>query len=582
MMTRLSRSLPALACILCLVFTMLFPGCASNPVPTSSQDVPSAIVSEEEMPVPEETDIGDWPTEFSLMDVYKDDFMLGTIYTDANRSGKDMELTLKHFNTITPENIMKPEYMQPQKGSFYYTESDAMMKFAQENSLNVIGHTLAWHQQTGNWLGQTTDRDEAIEQLRSHITNIVSNYKGKLVAWDVVNEAVEDNKTLPENGDWTTCLRKTQWLQSIGPDYIAMAFRFAREADPDLKLYYNDYNLDNKQKADVVHAMVKDLREQGVPIDGIGMQGHYTVSTSAGAVKSNIQLFASLGVEVSITELDVAVNGANATTGLTKDQEIRQGVAYARLFKVFKECKDSITRVTFWGYLDSRSWRSDRFPCLFNADYTPKQAAYAVLDPEKYLSLHDTTYKAPVRAANAKYGTPTIDAEIDELWNSCTAEAVNVPVMAWEGAKGSVRMLWDEAFVYVLFEVTDSVLNKLSENVYEHDSIEIFLGQSNNKDVFYGTDDGQYRVNFEGEESFGTIPDKTGFQSAAKLIDGGYLVELAIPLVSPAKEGSKMGFDAQVNDSDASGARVSIMKFCDPSDNSYQSPEKWGELLLTK
>ncbi len=581
MMTRLSRSIPALACIFCLVLAMLLPGCASTPAPSSSLDESSAV-SEEVTPEPEEPDIGDWPEEFSLYEAYKDYFLLGTVYTDASRSGKDMELTLKHFNTITPENIMKPEYMQPQKGNFHFSESDTMLKFAADNGLAVIGHTLAWHQQTGNWLGRTDNRDEAIEQLRSHITSIVGNYKGQLVAWDVVNEAVEDNMTLPADGDWTTCLRKTQWLESIGPEYIGMAFQFAREADPDLKLYYNDYNLDNKQKADVVHAMVKDLREKGVPVDGIGMQGHYTVSTSAGAVKSNIELFASLGVEVSITELDVAFPGANATTGLTKEQEIRQGIAYARLFKVFKEHKDSIARVTFWGYVDNKSWRNDRFPCLFHADYSPKQAAYAVLDPEKYLSLHDTTQKAPVRSAKAKYGTPKIDAEIDALWNDCEAEAVNVPVMAWEGAKGSVRMLWDESFVYVLFEVTDSVLNKLSENVYEHDSIEIFLGESNNKGAFYETDDGQYRVNFDGEESFGTIPDKTGFQSAAKRTDGGYLIELAIPLVAPAKEGMKMGFDAQVNDSDASGARVSIMKFCDPTDNSYQSPEKWGELQLIK
>lgn len=578
---RLSRTLPALACIFCLVL-MTLSGCATEPpVPQSSQDV-SSVVVEEEPPVQTEEMKGDWPKDFSLREAYKDYFMLGTIYTENSLSGKDMELTLKHFDTITPENLMKPEYMQPTNGNFNFTQADTMMGFAQKNSLNVVGHTLVWHQQSGDWLGRTKDRNEAIEQLKSHITNVAGKYKGQITSWDVVNEAVEDNTTLPEDGDWTKCLRKTQWLESIGSDYIEMAFQFAHEADPNAKLYYNDYNLDSKNKADIVYAMVKDLRAKGVPIDGIGMQGHYTLDTSAKSVKSNIEMFASLGVEVSITELDIGVTGANPSAGLTEEQEIKQAVLYARLFKVFKECKDSVARVTFWGYVDNKSWRSDRFPCLFNADYSPKHAAYAVLDPEKYLEMYDTEEATPVRVAEAKYGTPVIDAEIDEIWNSCKPEEVNVANMAWEGAKGTVRMLWDESFVYVLFEVRDSVLNKLSENVYEHDSIELFLDQNNDKGTFYGPDDGQYRVNFEGEESFGTIPDKAGFKSAAKIVDGGYLIEVAIPLVVTPKEGMKMGFDAQVNDSDENGARVSIMKFCDPTNNSYQSPEKWGELLLVK
>lgn len=323
---------------------------------------------------------------FSLADAYSDYFLLGTIYTPKTLSDPEKSLVLGNFNCITPENIMKPEYMQPTEGNFNFTESNTMMQFAGENNLKVVGHTLVWHQQSGDWLGRNVTREEAIEQLRNHITSIVSRYRGKVLSWDVVNEAVDDGKSLPADGDWTKCLRETQWLSSIGPDYIALAFTFAHEADPDAKLYYNDYNLNDSKKAEVVCAMVRDLKSQGVPIDGIGMQGHYTTNVSVASVERSLKMFSELGVEVSISELDVAVNDAAGAKSLTREQEIRQAVTYAKLFKVFKKYSDLIKRVTFWGTVDSASWRSDRFPCLFNGDYTPKEAVYAVLDPEKYLS----------------------------------------------------------------------------------------------------------------------------------------------------------------------------------------------------
>lgn len=563
-----------LALVLCSILLALT-ACA---VPSENSTPPP--VEQTPKPTPQPTDnLDGWPESFSLHEAYQNEFLVGTIYTKDSLSGADKELTLHHFNAITPENIMKPEYMQPHEGSFFYDETDDMIEFASDNALLLIGHTLAWHQQTGDWLGQNVGKEQATEQLRAHIMGVAGKYTGSIAAWDVVNEAIVDDISLPADGDWTKCLRQTQWLKSIGPDYIALAFGFAREADPHAKLYYNDYNLNVKSKAEVVAAMVSDLRDQGVPIDGIGMQGHYNTDTSAKSVESSLELFSKLGVEISITELDVSVNNAEAS-GLTQEQEISQALVYARLFNVFKAYKDAIARVTFWGYVDNKSWRNDRFPCLFNADYLPKQAAYAVLDPEKYLSLYDTGEKVAAKIATAMYGTPVIDGEIDDIWESARLFAVDIPIMAWEGAKGKVRMLWDESFIYVLFTVQDDVLNMQSANVYEHDSIEIFLDQNNEKAASYEPDYGQYRVNYAGEASFGSVPDTPGFDSAVALIDGGYLVEMAIPLLAPAEGGMIMGFDAQVNDSDASGVRVSIMKFNDPTNNSYQSPELWGNLIL--
>ena len=559
---RLVKSHVALVCIACLLLTMVFSACSQD------ADAPYEEPS-------------DYSADFSLYETYKDYFLIGTIYTHDNLQGMDRDLLLTQFNAITPENIMKPEYMQPTEGSFNYDDSDKMMDFAKRKDLFVAGHVLVWHQQTGDWLGQNVSKEQAIEQLRSHITNVVGKYKGKISAWDVINEAIADEMTLPEDGDWTKCLRQTQWLDSIGPEYIALAFQFAREADPDVKLYYNDYNLNVKTKADVVYAMVQDLLSQGVPIDGIGMQGHYSIETSDGPVRYSLDLFSSLGVEISITELDVTVNNADPS-GLTDEQEMRQAIVYAKLFSLFKEYKDVIARVTFWGNVDNKSWRSDRFPCLFNADYSPKKAVYAILDPEAFLEENNAEWESEVNVAKAKFGTPVIDGEIDDVWADCPIAPVNIPIMAWEGAKGAVRLLWDESFIYVLFEVEDELLNMSSPNVYEQDSIEIFLDQYHESLTYYGDGAGQYRVNYNGDISFGNVPTEEGFVAVAKITATGYIIEMAIPLLDPPVEGKVMGFDAQINDSDDKGARQSMMKFNDPTNNSYLSPEQWGELILTR
>lgn len=578
--------------ILSFILVIVMVGC-SNDTETKETDVDEQVKVVEdnkdkeekedpikEEPKEEEEEAYDWPENFSLHEAYEDYFLIGTIYTNAARS-QDKDLILKHFNAITPENLMKPEYMQPSEGNFNFRESDPMMSFAKDNGIHVIGHTLAWHQQSGNWLGRNVEREEAIEQLRSHIYNVAGEYKGQIQAWDVVNEAFNDGVPLPADGDWTKCLRNTQWLSSIGPDYMAMAFTFAHEADPDAKLYYNDYNLNNKNKADATYAMVKDLKEQGVPIHGIGMQGHYSVDTSIGTVAYSLDLFSKLDVDISITELDVGVNGASAS-GLTKEQERQQGIKYAELFKLYKEYSDSIERVTLWGYVDNKSWRSENFPCLFNADKSPKEAAYAVLNPEKYLELYTDDTEAEARLAKAKYGTPVIDGEIEELWNNVDPAGIDIDVTAWDGAKGQARLLWDESFVYVLVEVTDPVLNKSSQNSYEHDSVELYLDQGNDKNPFYDDNDGQYRINYKGDVSFGNIPDVEGFKAVAKETDNGYLIEVALPLLDEAKEGDIMGFEAQINDSNASGVRQAITKFNDPTDSSWETTEQWGELILEK
>ncbi len=579
-------SIVLVICMLCLA------ACSNNNTPTSSPSSSvapnkleatstpqsSAAPGTEATKAPETVDLKSLP---SLREIYKDDFLIGTIYAEPSLGEKDIELMDTQFNVITPENIMKPEAMQAEEGTFTYDSADKMVDFAKEHNLQVVAHNLVWHQQIPGWMQEVTDRETAIKQLKEHITNVAGHYKGKVISWDVVNEAIEDNYALPQDGDWTKCLRYSKWVQSIGPDYLALAFKFAKEAAPDCKLYYNDYNLSVPQKADVAYAMIKSMIDDGVPIDGIGMQGHYQTGVSAGGLEYALEKFSTLGIEISMTELDVTcskvVNGE-----LTEEGEIQQALTYAQIFQKLKQYSDKIVRVTFWGNTDTQSWRSEQFPCLFDGNYVPKEAFYAVADPEGYLKKHAGEIKiGDAQEGTATYGTPTIDGEEEALWDQTEAMKVNKQVLAWEGATGTVKALWDEKHLYILFHVKDDVLDTSGTEVHTKDSIEIFLDQKNDKKGSYGDDDGQYRVNCKGKLTFGTVPTEDGVEAVVKEEAGGYMVEMVIPFNQEMKADTVVGFDAQINDCKL-GNRQSIAKFSDTTDNSYLSTEYYGNLTLKK
>lgn len=581
--------------------------CNKTPEPTTTDITPTVAVETPDSVTPTETPaVTEAPTAeplptatpaptatprpdisgVSLKELYKDDFMIGTIYTRTIDSGKDNELIKQHFNVITPENLMKPEYMQRPQGTFNFGESDHMMSIAERDGLTVIGHTLAWHNQSGDFLGiknkdgNPVTRDEAIQQLKDHIYGVAGQYKGKIHSWDVLNEAVQDGAKLPADGDWTKCLRETQWTRSIGPDYVAMAFRFAHEADPDALLYYNDYNLNVADKAEIVAAMVSDLRSQGVPIHGIGMQGHYSIQTGLGSVRNSLKLFSQIeGIVISVTELDVGVPNINGK--LSAQNEKKQALYLAKLFNIYKEYADVIERVTFWGYRDDTSWRSQDCPLLFNKDLTPKEAFYALLDTDAYIAAAAEEETVVARRATAKYGTPEIDGTKDALWlTDSMPYSINTPLFAWQGATGTVRALWDEKYIYALFEIEDNTLNADSPSKHEQDSVELFLDEENMKEDYFTDLAGQYRVNYKGELSFGTVPTTEGVKAAASQTAKGYIIEIAIPLKNTPVAGKVLGFEAQINDSNAMGVRQSVMKFNDTTDNSYMSTSLWGELLL--
>jgi len=324
----------------------------------------------------------------SLHEAHAGYFMFGVAVVPRDLRGPRLEFVRRHFNALTAGNDMKPAYLQPRPGVFRFETADGMVRTALDNGMAMIGHTLVWHNQSPEWMNPPgISRERAIENLVNHVTEVVGRYRGRVHSWDVVNEAFPSSVS-GDPADWRANLRRTPWLDAIGYEYIEIAFRAAHAADPDAILYYNDYNLNQPGKREAVFHMVRELRGRGVPIHGIGMQGHYSLGTPPGQVEDSIRRFAELGVKISITELDITVDHAGGLPRLGESSELMQALLFARLFTIFRAHSDVIERVTLWGLDDATSWRADRFPLPFNRDLSAKQAYFAILDPEGFLRRH--------------------------------------------------------------------------------------------------------------------------------------------------------------------------------------------------
>ncbi|MEU5045835.1 endo-1,4-beta-xylanase [Streptomyces griseorubiginosus] len=263
----------------------------------------------------------------------------------------------REFNMVTPENEMKIDATEPQRGQFNFTAGDRVYNWAVQNGKKVRGHTLAWHSQQPGWM-QSLSGSSLRQAMIDHINGVMAHYKGKIAQWDVVNEAFADGNS---------GARRDSNLQRTGNDWIEVAFRTARAADPAAKLCYNDYNTDNWTwaKTQAVYNMVKDFKQRGVPIDCVGFQSHFNNDSPYNSnYRTTLQSFAALGVDVAVTELDI--QGASPTT-------------YAN---VVNDCL-AVSRclgVTVWGVRDSDSWRSEQTPLLFNGDGSKKAAYTSVLN----------------------------------------------------------------------------------------------------------------------------------------------------------------------------------------------------------
>ncbi|MEU1572777.1 endo-1,4-beta-xylanase [Streptomyces collinus] len=315
--------------------------------------------------------------------------VMGTAVTGSKLTGTYGEIAGREFNWLTPGNAMKWGSVEPSRGTYNWAEADGIVDFAETHGQRVRGHTLLWHQQNPGWLtsGSWT-RDQLGAIVQDHIATEVGRYKGRVAAWDVVNE--------PFNEDGT--YRPTLFHTTLGRDYIAQALTWARAADPGAKLYINDYNVEGvNAKSTALYNLVKSLKERGVPIDGVGLQAHLIVGQVPSTLQQNIQRFADLGVDVAITELDIRMQLPATQAKLTQQAADYKAVMNACV--AVARC----TGVTVWGFTDSDSWIPDTFPgqgaaTPYDENHRPKPAYHAIAE-----ALGGTTTPPPTGACTAVY-----------------------------------------------------------------------------------------------------------------------------------------------------------------------------------
>lgn len=342
----------------------------------------------------------------TLKEAFSEKFYIGVAMNSAQITGKDTEgirIIKQQFNSVVAENCMKSEVIQPKEGDFNFTLSDQFVDFGEKNNMYIVGHVLIWHSQAPAWFftdkeGKDVSRDVLIQRMKTHITTIVSRYKGKVKSWDVVNEAINDD------GTW----RQNKFFQIIGQDYVKLAFQFAHEADSSAVLIYNDYSMANPGRREGVVQMVKELQQQGIKISGIGMQCHIDLTYPAvDEFEKSLLAFANLGVKVMITEMDISVlpapnpnQGADVSANYTYDKSLNpypdklpDSIAdllanrYTSFFSLFLKHQDKISRVTVWGVNDGQSWRNNwpvpgrtDYPLLFDRNYQPKPFVKTIIE----------------------------------------------------------------------------------------------------------------------------------------------------------------------------------------------------------
>lgn len=333
-----------------------------------------------------------------LKDAYQKDFLIGTALSAGQIQEKDpaaTKLILQQFNAITPENIMKAEIIHPQWDRYNFELADQIADYGKKHGMAVNGHTLIWHSQLPQFARNIHDVDSFRTFFSNHIQTVAGRYEGKIASWDVVNEALNEDGTM----------RKSIFLEKLGPDFVTEAFRLTQKAAPTTELYYNDYNNEQPAKREGCIRLIRKIQEAGVRIDGVGIQGHWHLGkVPFKEIEASILAYSAMGLKVMFTELDIEVlprnfSGADVAQRMASDpslnpyvnglpDSVQQQLAkdYEELFRLFLKHQDKISRVTFWGVNDGQSWLNGwpvrgrtNYPLLFDRNFQPKPAYHKVM-----------------------------------------------------------------------------------------------------------------------------------------------------------------------------------------------------------
>lgn len=564
----------------------------------------------------------------------RSNFYVGAaVYTTHLNDPVHVETLAREFNMLTPEQQAKHCELEAQQGQFDFRNFDRLVDFAEEHDMAIHGHALVWHSCTPQWVtnGEYT-RDEAIGLLRDSIMTIVGRYKGRIPIWDVVNEGIADSGGT---------LRDTPWRQLIGDDYIELAFQFAHEADPDALLFYNDYNTEGMNpKSDAVYEMVSDFVARGIPIHGVGLQSHFTLgSFDPNQIAQNVERLGELGLQVQFTEVDIRYSGM-ATENILQ----QQASDYHRLMDVCLS-NDACTAFITWGVTDKYTWlRGANLgffnnlsvePLLFDDDYQPKPAYFAVLDSlartvgetpvlsdDELAAMIDGTVQTveipPPTKSNPDQQAPdavpgviyyaaypisiVIDGEANDweriprgiIDSGPTVPQDNDTTMTFAAAA-------DETNLYFLAEVTDSQVSYGTHDPatawYQEDSVEFYLNTTGDLTITaYQPGVAQIGImaanidndNPEAPIIGGSNSDTLQVKAIVVKTDTGYLVEASVPLITDAwtielTQGAVLGFQVHLNGSrtpDADRDTKLIWSLLDTLDQSYSNPSLFGQIVF--
>lgn len=407
--------------------------------------------------------------ETGLKDAYKDYFSIGVAVNMRNISNPEqIAIIKKDFNSITAENDMKPQPTEPAYGQFNWENADKIANFCRSNGIKLRGHCLMWHAQIGEWMykdekGDLVSKEKLFQNMKHHITAIVERYKDVIYAWDVVNEAISDGGWQGGRrgmGEHPSPYRNSPLYQIAGDEFIKKAFIYAREADPNVLLFYNDYNAADPGKRDRIYNMVKSMKEEGVPIDGIGMQGHYNVyGPSMEDVDTALTKYSTIVKHIHITELDIRANqemggqlnfsrdGGNISQVVKTLQEDQ----YARLFKVLRKDKDVVDNVTFWNLSDRDSWLGARnYPLPYDENYKAKRV-YSIIkdfDPASDTAVVKEDFRPSVlNQPGQQY--PMVNSQGYARFRVVAPDAKSVIVSLGLGGRGGTVLRKDKEGVWV-------------------------------------------------------------------------------------------------------------------------------------